>query len=70
MELHPLARGFADVADVYERGRPGYPDEAVDRLRRFSDDAAHEREDRDEGNVATHETRVVGKISSASRART
>jgi SAM-dependent methyltransferase len=29
MELHPLARGFADVADVYERGRPGYPAEAI-----------------------------------------
>ncbi len=24
MELHPLARQFASVADVYERGRPGY----------------------------------------------
>ena len=30
MELHPLARrGFADVADDYERGRPDYPPEAV-----------------------------------------
>ena len=25
MPLHPLAEGFADVADVYERGRPDYP---------------------------------------------
>jgi SAM-dependent methyltransferase len=29
MELHPLARGFADVADEYERGRPGYPEAAI-----------------------------------------
>src|SRR3954470_3852152 len=29
MELHPLARGFADVADDYERGRPGYPAGAI-----------------------------------------
>jgi SAM-dependent methyltransferase len=27
--LHPLARQFAAVADVYDRGRPGYPPEAV-----------------------------------------
>jgi SAM-dependent methyltransferase len=27
--LHPLAQQFADVADVYDRGRPGYPPEAV-----------------------------------------
>jgi SAM-dependent methyltransferase len=32
MDLHPLARGFADVADAYERGRPGYPPEAVAAL--------------------------------------
>jgi SAM-dependent methyltransferase len=29
MELHPLAEGFADVADAYERGRPGYPAAAI-----------------------------------------
>src|SRR4051794_18603276 len=29
MELHPLAQGFADVADDYERGRPGYPAGAI-----------------------------------------
>src|SRR3954454_3114516 len=29
MHLHPLAQGFADVADDYERGRPGYPAEAI-----------------------------------------
>jgi SAM-dependent methyltransferase len=29
MELHPLARGFADVAEDYERGRPGYPAGAI-----------------------------------------
>jgi SAM-dependent methyltransferase len=29
MELHPLARGFEDVAKDYERGRPGYPPEAI-----------------------------------------
>ena len=28
-DLHPLAHGFADVADEYERGRPGYPPEVV-----------------------------------------
>jgi len=33
MSIHPLAAaGFAQVADTYERGRPGYPDAAVDRL--------------------------------------
>jgi SAM-dependent methyltransferase len=32
--VHPLAEtGFAAVADAYERGRPGYPDELVDLLR-------------------------------------
>jgi SAM-dependent methyltransferase len=32
-ELHRAAAvGFARSADAYERGRPGYPDEAVDRL--------------------------------------
>jgi len=30
-ELHPATRGFA-AADVYERGRPDYPQAAVDRL--------------------------------------
>jgi SAM-dependent methyltransferase len=31
--LHPAAAaGFARSADAYERGRPGYPDAAVDRL--------------------------------------
>ncbi|WCB93939.1 hypothetical protein DSM104299_02665 [Baekduia alba] len=29
MHLHPLAEGFADVADDYERGRPGYPAAAI-----------------------------------------
>jgi SAM-dependent methyltransferase len=30
MQLHPLAeRGFADVAEPYDRGRPDYPVEAV-----------------------------------------
>lgn len=28
-DLHALVSGFADVADVYERGRPGYPPELV-----------------------------------------
>src|SRR5690242_13493514 len=27
--LHPLAQQFSDVAEVYDRGRPGYPPEAV-----------------------------------------
>jgi SAM-dependent methyltransferase len=31
--IHPAAAtGFARAADAYERGRPGYPDAAVDRL--------------------------------------
>ena len=31
MAIDPLAAaGFAEAADVYERGRPGYPDAAVD----------------------------------------
>jgi SAM-dependent methyltransferase len=29
VELHPLAQGFADVAEHYERGRPGYTIEAI-----------------------------------------
>jgi SAM-dependent methyltransferase len=29
MELHPLARGFEDVAQDYEYGRPGYPADAI-----------------------------------------
>jgi SAM-dependent methyltransferase len=33
MDLHPLARGFEDVADDYERGRPGYPPPAVAAIR-------------------------------------
>src|SRR3954468_22003128 len=28
-DLHALVSGFADVADVYERGRPDYPPELV-----------------------------------------
>jgi SAM-dependent methyltransferase len=33
VEVHPFARrGFTDVADAYERGRPGYPDAAIDWL--------------------------------------
>lgn len=31
-EIHPAARGFARSAAAYARGRPDYPDEAVDRL--------------------------------------
>jgi SAM-dependent methyltransferase len=27
--LHPLAQQFAGVADAYERGRPGYPPQAI-----------------------------------------
>src|SRR5689334_24902889 len=30
-DLHPATRGFA-AADVYERGRPGYPQAAIDYL--------------------------------------
>jgi SAM-dependent methyltransferase len=29
MRVHPAARGFDSAADVYERSRPGYPDDAV-----------------------------------------
>ncbi|HEY6762465.1 MAG TPA: class I SAM-dependent methyltransferase [Baekduia sp.] len=29
MDLHPLIQGFADVAEAYERGRPGYPATAI-----------------------------------------
>jgi SAM-dependent methyltransferase len=32
MELHPLVTGFSDVADAYERGRPGYPAAAVELI--------------------------------------
>jgi SAM-dependent methyltransferase len=32
MSLHPLAEGFAGVADHYERGRPEYPPAAVGAL--------------------------------------
>lgn len=31
-DLHALVAGFADVAAVYERGRPGYPPAVVDRV--------------------------------------
>jgi SAM-dependent methyltransferase len=31
-DLHALVAGFADVAAVYERGRPGYPPPVVERL--------------------------------------
>ncbi len=34
-DIHPAAAtGFARAAESYERGRPGYPDEAVDWLKR------------------------------------
>ncbi|HHU40288.1 MAG TPA: class I SAM-dependent methyltransferase, partial [Propionibacterium sp.] len=33
MSIDPrAASGFADVADAYARGRPGYPSGAIDRL--------------------------------------
>jgi SAM-dependent methyltransferase len=32
VELHPLAMRFAEVADVYERGRPDYPPSVVGAL--------------------------------------
>jgi SAM-dependent methyltransferase len=32
VELHPLAQRFAEVADVYERGRPDYPPAVVGAL--------------------------------------
>ena len=32
MELHPATRGFDSAAERYERGRPGYPAAAIDRL--------------------------------------
>jgi SAM-dependent methyltransferase len=32
VELHPLAQQFAEVADVYERGRPDYPPAVVGAL--------------------------------------
>ena len=31
-DLHALVAGFADAAAVYERGRPGYPPAAVERI--------------------------------------
>ena len=31
-ELHPATRGFAAAADVYERGRPDYPEAAIARI--------------------------------------
>jgi ubiquinone/menaquinone biosynthesis C-methylase UbiE len=32
VELHPATRGFESAAERYERGRPGYPAAAIDRL--------------------------------------
>ena len=32
MELHPATHGFDSSAERYERGRPGYPAAAIDRL--------------------------------------
>jgi SAM-dependent methyltransferase len=32
MALHPLVAGFAEVADAYERGRPGYPPAVIAAL--------------------------------------
>lgn len=32
MELHPATAGFETAAERYERGRPGYPAAAIDRL--------------------------------------
>src|SRR5437868_12217076 len=32
MGMHPLAAQFAELADVYERGRPGYPPAVVGAL--------------------------------------
>ena len=32
MELHPATRGYETAGERYERGRPDYPAEAVDRL--------------------------------------
>src|SRR5437879_553876 len=37
MEIEGLAAGFADVADAYDRGRPGWPTEAVTRLIGFAE---------------------------------
>jgi SAM-dependent methyltransferase len=31
-ELHPATRGFGRAADAYDRGRPGYPEAAIDWL--------------------------------------
>jgi len=33
MDLHPLAMQFGAIAEAYERGRPDYPPEVVERLR-------------------------------------
>jgi SAM-dependent methyltransferase len=33
MSLHPLVQGFADVAEEYELGRPGYVPEAIEAIR-------------------------------------
>ena len=35
--LHPSARGFATSADTYQRGRPGYPQEAIELIARRCD---------------------------------
>ena len=32
MRLHPATRGFESAGERYERGRPDYPPEAIDRL--------------------------------------
>ena len=32
MELHPLVAGYTDMADQYERGRPGYPPAVVEAV--------------------------------------
>src|SRR3954471_17787887 len=39
-DLHALVAGFADVAAVYERGRPEYPPPVVDRIVEELGDAA------------------------------
>ncbi|MCI4322101.1 MAG: methyltransferase domain-containing protein, partial [Thermoplasmata archaeon] len=32
IEVHPAARSFGDVAEMYDRGRPEYPEAAVRHL--------------------------------------
>ena len=41
--LHPLAQQFAGVADAYDRGRPGYPPEAIKIAARALELQAHDR---------------------------